>query len=41
MDGLEETLTRVRTRIERHSNEKLGEQDTKNALITPVLRALG
>ncbi len=34
-------LTAVRERIARHKRENIGEQDTKAALIVPVLRALG
>jgi hypothetical protein len=38
---LEDALVTVRDRIERHQRENIGEQDTKAALIVPVLRALG
>jgi hypothetical protein len=34
-------LDTVRERIARHQRENIGEQDTKAALIVPVLRALG
>src|SRR5664279_3614231 len=38
---LEQALVTVRDRIERHQRENIGEQDTKAALIAPLLRALG
>jgi len=38
---LEQALATVRERIARHQRENIGEQDTKAALIVPVLRALG
>jgi hypothetical protein len=38
---LEHALLTVRDRIARHERENIGEQDTKAALIVPVLRALG
>jgi hypothetical protein len=38
---LEQALVTVRDRIARHQRENIGEQDTKAALIVPVLRALG
>jgi hypothetical protein len=38
---LAQTLVTVRDRIARHERENIGEQDTKAALIVPVLRALG
>jgi hypothetical protein len=38
---LEQALLTVRDRIARHQRESIGEQDTKAALIVPVLRALG
>jgi hypothetical protein len=38
---LEQALVTVRDRIARHHRENIGEQDTKAALIVPVLRALG
>jgi hypothetical protein len=38
---LEQALLTVRDRIARHQRENIGEQDTKAALIVPVLRALG
>ena len=41
MADLESTLLTVRDRIARHQRENIGEQDTKAALIVPVLRALG
>ena len=41
MAELEQALVTVRDRIERHQRENIGEQDTKAALIVPVLRALG
>ncbi len=41
MAELELALTTVRDRIARHLRENIGEQDTKAALIVPVLRALG
>jgi predicted type IV restriction endonuclease len=41
MDELMAALVNVRSRIERHASQGLGEQDTKNAIIAPVLRALG
>ena len=41
MADLESTLATVRDRIARHQRENIGEQDTKAALIVPVLRALG
>lgn len=41
MDDLETALARVRDRIVRHRGRGIGEQDTKAALIGPVLRALG
>lgn len=41
MADLEQALLTVRDRIARHERENIGEQDTKAALIVPVLRALG
>lgn len=41
MGDLDATLATVRDRIARHQRENIGEQDTKAALIVPVLRALG
>ena len=41
MADLEQALLTVRDRIARHQRENIGEQDTKAALIVPVLRALG
>ena len=41
MADLEQALVAVRDRIARHQRENIGEQDTKAALIVPVLRALG
>ena len=41
MADLEQALLTVRDRIVRHERENIGEQDTKAALIVPVLRALG
>ena len=41
MADLAQTLVTVRDRIARHERENIGEQDTKAALIVPVLRALG
>ncbi len=38
---LDPVLASVRERIARHQRENIGEQDTKAALIVPVLRALG
>jgi hypothetical protein len=38
---LDVALATVRDRIARHERENIGEQDTKAALIVPVLRALG
>src|SRR6266498_6032407 len=38
---LDQALVTVRDRIARHQRENIGEQDTKAALIVPVLRALG
>lgn len=38
---LEETIRSVRERIERYRGQSIGEQNTKNVLIEPVLRALG
>ncbi len=38
---LDLVLASVRERITRHQRENIGEQDTKAALIVPVLRALG
>ncbi len=38
---LDLVLASVRERIARHQRENIGEQDTKAALIVPVLRALG
>jgi predicted type IV restriction endonuclease len=38
---LAQALATVRDRIARHQRENIGEQDTKAALIVPVLRALG
>lgn len=39
--ALDVALGTVRDRIARHGRENIGEQDTKAALIVPVLRALG
>lgn len=41
MTDLGLVLDTVRERITRHQRENIGEQDTKAALIVPVLRALG
>ncbi len=41
MTDLSPVLNTVRERIARHQRENIGEQDTKAALIVPVLRALG
>jgi hypothetical protein len=41
MNGLEATLRSVHERIERYRGQSIGEQNTKNVLIEPVLRALG
>jgi len=41
MATLEETLPRVRDRIARHRGSPIGEQNTKAALIEPLLRSLG
>jgi hypothetical protein len=41
MGDLDATLATVRDRIARHQRENIGEQDTKAALIVPILRALG
>lgn len=41
MTDLGLVLDTVRERIARHQRENIGEQDTKAALIVPVLRALG
>lgn len=41
MTDLGLVLDTVRERIARHQRESIGEQDTKAALIVPVLRALG
>ena len=42
MVGLREVLTQVRERIERYrTSPPINEQNTKAALIDPVLRALG
>jgi len=38
---LEHTLISVRDRIAKHQRQGIGEQDTKAALIVPILRALG
>lgn len=38
---LDLVLASVRERIARHQRENIGEQDTKAALIVPILRALG
>jgi hypothetical protein len=40
-DGLRRALVDVAERIERHRGARIGEQNTKAALIVPVLRALG
>jgi hypothetical protein len=39
--GLRETLAEVAERVERYRGSRIGEQNTKAALIVPVLRALG
>lgn len=41
MTDLSVVLDTVRKRVARHQLEHIGEQDTKAALIVPVLRALG
>jgi hypothetical protein len=41
MEVLDAAIASVRGRIERHGRDRLSEQDTKNAFIEPVLRALG
>jgi hypothetical protein len=41
MNDLETVLKSVRERIERYKGETIGEENTKNILIEPVLRALG
>src|SRR5437868_12645731 len=41
MADLEATIVTVRDRIARYQGQGIGEQDTKAALIVPVLRALG
>jgi hypothetical protein len=41
MSDLDVVLASVRERIARHQRENIGEQDTKAALIVPILRALG
>lgn len=41
MADLEVALATVRDRIARYQRQGIGEQDTKAALIVPVLRALG
>ena len=41
MTALEQVLVQVRQRIIRYRDAPIGEQDTKAALIDPVLRALG
>jgi len=40
-DGLRQTLAELADRVERYRGSRIGEQDTKAALIVPVLRALG
>ena len=40
-DELRHTLAQVAERIERYRGKRIGEQDTKAALVVPVLRALG
>ena len=39
--GLRQTLADVAGRIGRHRGARIGEQNTKAALIVPVLRTLG
>ena len=39
--GLRQTLAEVAERVTRHRGAGIGEQNTKAALIVPVLRALG
>jgi len=41
MSDLEVALTTVRDRITKYQRQGIGEQDTKAALIVPILRALG
>jgi hypothetical protein len=41
MSDLEVALASVRDRIARYQRQGIGEQDTKAALIVPILRALG
>ena len=41
MSDLEVALATVRERIAKYQRQGIGEQDTKAALIVPVLRALG
>lgn len=40
-DELRQTLSEVADRIGRYRGARIGEQNTKAALIVPVLRALG
>ncbi len=41
MNDLALALTKVRARIAKHGGQTIGEENTKHALIEPVLRALG
>ena len=41
MDNLEDVLRQVRERVTRYRDQGIGEQNTKAALIVPVLRGLG
>ena len=41
MSGLQKLLAVLRERIARHQGERINEHDTKAALITPMLNALG
>ena len=41
MSTLSEALRNVRNKIARHRGKEMNEQNTKTALIHPVLRALG
>ena len=41
MSSLDQTLAQVRERVDRHRGSPIGEQNTKAALIEPILRALG
>lgn len=41
MSDLDVALATVRDRIAKYQRQGIGEQDTKAALIVPILRALG